>query len=176
LTGINDIWDASGEIGQDVGSKGRGRAAGGIGRGSGERDLSEVNESPSDRVSWKTDGNGVEASGDDGWKDVRGKGKEESERARPEPMDEGEICGRDGGAGQEGAQHVEGGHMDNEWVVGRTTLSSKDSGDGDGVEGISGEAIDGFSGHGDDQVQAGEGVGCGLEGDLGGRMEKGRGS
>lgn len=148
-TAVDDEGDAGVEFFEDGGGGGGADAAEAVGAGGGERAFETGDDALEDWVVADADGDGGEAGGD-GVGDGRVFGEDECERAWPEVFDEegdggGDVCGDDGDFGEP----IFVWEVDDERVEGGAVFGDEDFGDGVWVEGIGGEAVDGFGGESD---------------------------
>ncbi len=148
--GVDDEGDASVEFCLDGGGGGGADAAEAVGAGGGDGASEALGDFFEEAVGADTDGNGGESGGDEVGDDVFF-GEDDGEGAGPEAVGDFLEDGVDvsGDVSDHGEVFFVR-EMDDEGIEGGAFFGFEDFGDGGGVEGVGGEAVDGFGGQGDD--------------------------
>lgn len=143
--GIENGIDAVVEVLENVRGGGGADVAEAIGAGRGERNAGAADEFERDRMPGHADTDQGARCCDD-IRDARGARQQQRERARPKGVDEDLRDRRDGR--DDGLGHGRIADVDDERIPVWALLGEKDFGDSVGIEGICGESVDGFRGHG----------------------------
>ena len=160
--GVEDGVDAAVEVVEHVLRGGGADVAEEVGAGRGDGEAGFADEREGDGMRGHADAD-ERASGGDGVGHGGGTWQQQRERTGPEGGDE--LAGGVGNLCDEIAKHgVIGGFsgdVNDDWIPSGALLCGEDARDGGGIEGIGTEAVDRFSGQGDEAAAAQDGSGVG---------------